>query len=275
MYLQFIGSKLLCVSSGHSNCLFGLSTFQQRYTFLVMLPTSLCLTYYSDSPPPYYSDIVLSFVVFTLHTQNHLSHLLNLLLSVNLSYLTACYAATMWKTLFFHEWKLDWKNEPGKFNSGNKKWQCSVVRHGLFGPAILQEKKHYSHCLESIDAGIEDLSNDLTAHNFTMLKNRGKTSVPFLKHYCSNEDGWESHRWKGSVFSPNAFIDIPFCLRIDKLPRVGCDFHYYKTMTNLFFNYMLTRFTFIAKQKSTSYYRTNIWILSCSKCSSASIFIYS
>ena len=53
----------------------------------------------------------------------------------------------------------------------------------------------------------------------------------------------------GEIYDPNAFIDILYTLCDQTLPQVECDDHSRQLMTNLIYDYLLTRFKFIGRQK--------------------------
>lgn len=53
---------------------------------------------------------------------------------------------------------------------------------------------------------------------------------------------------EGDIFENQSFVDIIYTLCVDTLPKVGCDAHYIDVMTNIVYDYMLLRFSFVAKQ---------------------------
>jgi hypothetical protein len=54
----------------------------------------------------------------------------------------------------------------------------------------------------------------------------------------------------GDIVQHDSLRDILYMLCVDKLPKVGCDSHFLKLMTNLIYDFMIIRYKYIANQMS-------------------------
>ena len=54
----------------------------------------------------------------------------------------------------------------------------------------------------------------------------------------------------GDILQHDSFRDILYTLCVDELPKVGCDSHFLKLMTNLIYDFMIIRYKYIANQIS-------------------------
>ncbi len=115
-------------------------------------------------------------------------------------------------------------------------------------------KNRCSDCVQTMDGCIDDFPDEgFCPQKFTELKSRGFLKFPTTNLFAllkKLETEVVTFCESGQIYDPNAFIDILYSLCDQKLPQVGCVNHCKQMMTNLVYDYLLTRFKFIGKQKN-------------------------
>ena len=99
----------------------------------------------------------------------------------------------------------------------------------------------------------ENISPEFNAHNLTKTKSKGKLrfSSPNLFQILKQVEFYiVDFCGVGDIVQHDFFRDILYTLCVDKLPKVGCDFHFRKVMTNLIYDFMIIRYKKIANQIS-------------------------
>jgi hypothetical protein len=93
----------------------------------------------------------------------------------------------------------------------------------------------------------EDISPEFNAHHLTKTKSKGKLrfSSPNLFQMLKQVEFGV-----GDIVQNDSFRDILYTLCVDKLPKVSCDSHFLKLMTNLIYDLMIIRYKYIANQTS-------------------------
>lgn len=116
-----------------------------------------------------------------------------------------------------------------------------------------RNKNTCSSCVLTMDGSMDDFTCDeFSARKFTELKSRGKLKFPTTNMFAllkkiEYEVGVFCN--SGQIYDSNAFIDILYTLSDQTLPQVGCEEHHKSLMTNFIYDYLLTRFKFIGRQK--------------------------
>lgn len=111
-------------------------------------------------------------------------------------------------------------------------------------------KKHCEECVKTMDTGLESLPEGFTAHEFTLLKNKGNLRFPSTSVFellSKVESLITDFTIEGDIYERNSFLDILYTLCVDSLPKVGCDIHYINVMTNLIYDFLLVRYRFIGR----------------------------
>jgi len=100
----------------------------------------------------------------------------------------------------------------------------------------------------------EDISPEFNAHHLTKTKSKGKLrfSSPNLFQMLKQviEFYIVDFCVVGDILQHDSFRDILYTLCVDELPKVGCDSHFLKLMTNLIYDFMIIRYKYIANQIS-------------------------
>jgi hypothetical protein len=100
----------------------------------------------------------------------------------------------------------------------------------------------------------EDISPEFNAHHLTKTKSKGKLrfSSPNLFQMLKQVEFYiVDFCGAGDIVQQDSFRDILYTLWVNKLPKVGCDSHFLKLMTNLIYDFMTIRYKYSSKQFST------------------------
>lgn len=107
-------------------------------------------------------------------------------------------------------------------------------------------------CAESITSAFGALPENFTAQHLVMNKNKGGlkfASTPLFRLICVAEGTFLDYLREGKIFKPNSFPKMLYNICYNELPLVGCQSHHITVMSNLIYDYLLSRFTCLGKQK--------------------------
>ena len=111
-------------------------------------------------------------------------------------------------------------------------------------------KHQCKHCLATLDVSYDVLPKDFTADYLTKLKNKGGLAFASTNLFklISVVEGILCNVVKSDeVFVADSFESVLFEITYEKLPPIGCEHHRVEFMTNIIYDFVVSRFKCFAK----------------------------